>query len=202
MHDFRHEIVQHNDFSAAYDADAKETLRQVERDLRDKRTQMVWAVLQPIKRVQREQWKTRAVWGVVVGDMMVSAAWFGIDKYLLNQQISRETPLLFYAMFVVLAAMCVLQIFMLKSLAKTADKPRHSVTYMHLDLLAETVTTLAQTGRYPIIYSFHGKGWARKMAKLPAFRLPETERAEYAALRERLQREITALCGLPFADDQ
>ncbi|XXQ67545.1 hypothetical protein ACKLNO_07895 [Neisseriaceae bacterium B1] len=202
MHDFRHEILHNQDFSAAYDADAKAVLRQVGRDLRDKRTQVVWAVLQPIKTVQREQLQSRVTLGAIVGCVLGCAAWWAVDKYVLHEQISRETPMLFYGAFVVFVAMFVLQLFMLKNLAKVADKPRHAVTYVHLDLLAQTVTQIAQAGRYPMIYSFHGKGLARKMAKLPAFRLPETEQAEYAALRARVQNEITALCGLPFADDK
>lgn len=191
------------DFQAAYDAEAKAVLRQVERDFAEGRSQIVWAVLTPMRGRQAAERDTAVtfIWaGAVLSLFLMAALWWAIDKFVLNHTIKNQTPFLYQGFFVMMVLVCILQFVFADKLLPQTDKPKHSAAYIHLDLLRETVTLTSQTARYPIIYPFQHQSILPK-EKIPAFRLPESERGEYRALAERLQRKISTLTGLAFADN-
>lgn len=189
-----------SNFQAAYDAEAKAVLRQVERDFAEQRSQIVWATLTAAQSVMQNRAKSVQLirYGTIFGLLLSTALWWGIDKWLLDNQIKHEMGNFYYVMFAIFLLLGGIQMLFGHKILPNTDKPNYSVTYVHLDLLRETVTLTSPLSRYPTTYSFHSKSILVK-AKLPAFRLPETETNEYRYLAERLQRKISALTGLAFS---
>lgn len=191
------------EIQAAYDAENKAVLRQVERDFAEQRTQIVWAILKPtpLQAHSPEELATKLRFGALFGAVLCGVLWWGIDEFLLNHYLKQDLQEWYY-IFPAIYALLALALFLFPAnkLVPFANKPNYSVTYIHLDLLRETVTIFAATAQqYPTTYSFHSKSLFPKR-KLPAFRLPETEQNEYRRLAEKLQRKISDLTGLVFEE--
>lgn len=188
------------EIQAAYDAENKAVLRQLERDFAEQRTQIVWAILKPtpLQAHSPEELANKFRFGGVFACIFSSVAWWAFDHYFLENQISTQSSVYFYGMFVFWIVLGLFLLFL--PIQKIYHHKYHYLaTYIHLDLLRETVTIVSPNQQYPTTYSFHSKSMLPKR-KLPAFRLPETEQNEYNRLAEKLQRKISDLTGLVFEE--
>lgn len=188
-------------FEADYDAEAKATFLQVERDLQQ-RQQIVRTILMPIKRAQAHN-IDNTIAQIRIGSVMSMLLCGGV-LWWLNEFILVDTPLspLFLAinMSIFVLIGCLQWICLPKLFRQQANKSKHQSIYLHLDKMNQTISLVSFNMRYPAIYSFHGKDIFRRMVKLPSFALPQTEQAKYMALRTKLQREISEMTGLIFKD--
>lgn len=190
------------EIQAAYEAESKAVLRQVERDFAEQRTQIVWAILKPtpLQAHNPEELAQKLKLGALIGAVLCCTAWWAMDEFLLNHQLKQDLQQWYYILFGVYALSGFTPfLFPTNKLFPFANKPNYSATYIHLDLLRETVTIFSPNQQYPTTYSFHSKSLFPKR-KLPAFRLPETEQNEYRRLAEKLQRKISDLTGLVFEE--
>lgn len=186
-----------------FDAAAIATLRQIEADLAAASSQLVWSVLIPAKKSPQINAKMFGA-GAMVGMLITLVLWFAIDHYALNNMIRQQTPLMFWGFAAMLAVVPLITRRALASerLQKQLERQTHTAVCVHIDRLRESVSVFQLNARYPTSWSFFPKSWAAKSAKLPPFALPQHDEAIYAAVRERVQNDITALCGIGFYDDK
>lgn len=185
-----------NHSQALYDAEAKATLKQVEQDLNNKRSQIIWVVLKPNKFKNPEGIRNRTRIGHVIGIIFTSFLWWWLDDFVLDHMIKKEYTWLYYGFFLFNPITSLLLDIQIGKNIQNA--PKHDAMAVHLDLMSQTVAVYSNHHRYSYsnIYKFHTKSLVQ--IKLPAFILPNSEASEYRLLAQKLQRKISDLTGLGF----
>ena len=191
---------------ADYDREAKAILLQVEQDLRNGRKIITWTIIKPNPDIERHKQPENSLPSDFIGLALLCLAWWAMDQFWFDNLFREKVAVFYYGVFVIFIGLFVvlpmLYMLILKPIITRYfpdDMAQYFTICVCLDLIGQRISTEDSTN-IPSAYSFRRKSWLAKWYKLPPFALPQTETAHYAALRDKLQREISEITGLAFKE--